>query len=89
MPTGLKLNNPFRYKGVKQLQFLNDSLTYPTLIGHKNGKTRSKKVMKPVFVVISVIAPSTLKRIPKNYYLHRSVCIFKKFSGVKKENAIE
>jgi hypothetical protein len=44
--------------------------------------------MKPVVAVISVIAPSTLKRIPNNNYLHRLLCIFKKFSGVKKENAI-
>jgi hypothetical protein len=44
--------------------------------------------MKPVIVLISVIAPPTLKRILKNYYLHISVYIFKKFSGVKKENAM-
>jgi hypothetical protein len=53
------------------------------------AKAHSKKVMKPVVAVISVIAPPTPKRIPKNNYLYKLLCIFKKFSGVKKENEME
>jgi hypothetical protein len=83
MPTGLKLYNPSRYKGVKQLPLLNDTLIYPSFIGDKNGKNSLKKVMKPVVVVMSVIVPPPPKRFLKNDYLHHFVCIFKKFPGVK------